>query len=91
MKRINTLVDLRTKLVEESIKKDKAEASQESSSKRERDGLEQERSKKQMVEDDKESEELKKCLEIIPDDRDDVTIDATTLSSKSPIIVDYKI
>nr|GEU85406.1 retrotransposon protein, putative, unclassified [Tanacetum cinerariifolium] len=36
--------------------------------KRARDELEQERSKKQKVEDDKESEELKKCLEIIPDD-----------------------
>nr|GEU62162.1 hypothetical protein [Tanacetum cinerariifolium] len=42
---------------------------------------------KKKVEDDKESEELKKCLEIISDD---VTIDATPLSSKSPIIVDYK-
>nr|GEY10880.1 retrovirus-related Pol polyprotein from transposon TNT 1-94 [Tanacetum cinerariifolium] len=46
-----------------------------------RDELEQERSKKQKAEDDKESEELKKCLEIIPDDRDDVTIDVTPLSS----------
>nr|GFA45625.1 hypothetical protein [Tanacetum cinerariifolium] len=53
--------------------------------------MEQERSKKQKVKDDKESEELKKCLEIIPDDGDDVTIDATHLSSKSPTIVDYKI
>nr|GEU69921.1 hypothetical protein [Tanacetum cinerariifolium] len=43
------------------------------------------------VEDDKESNELKKCLEIIPDDGDDVTIDATPLSVKSPTIVDYKI
>nr|GEU86655.1 hypothetical protein [Tanacetum cinerariifolium] len=43
------------------------------------------------VEDDKESEELKKCLEIIPDDGDDVTINATPLSSKSPTIVDYNI
>nr|GEY47128.1 hypothetical protein [Tanacetum cinerariifolium] len=42
------------------------------------------------VEDDKESEELKKCLEIIPDDGYDVTIDATHLSVKTPI-VDYKI
>nr|GEW23073.1 hypothetical protein [Tanacetum cinerariifolium] len=29
--------------------------------------------------------------ELIEDDGDDVTVDATTLSSKSPIIVDYKI
>nr|GEX33185.1 uncharacterized mitochondrial protein AtMg00810-like [Tanacetum cinerariifolium] len=55
------------------------------------DELELERSKKQKVEDDKESKELKKCLEIIPDYGDDVTIDATPLSFKSPIIVDYKI
>nr|GEU62769.1 hypothetical protein [Tanacetum cinerariifolium] len=43
------------------------------------------------VEDDKESEELKKCLKIIPDDGDEVTMDAIPLSSKSPTIVDYKI
>nr|GEZ93052.1 hypothetical protein [Tanacetum cinerariifolium] len=60
-------------------------------SKREGDELEQERSKKQKVEDNQESEELKKCLEIIPDDGDDVTINATPFSSKSPIIADYKI
>nr|GEZ13340.1 hypothetical protein [Tanacetum cinerariifolium] len=48
------------------------------------------RSKKQKVEDDKEQEELKRCLEIISDDGDDVTIDATPLSIKTPII-DYKI
>nr|GEY81951.1 hypothetical protein [Tanacetum cinerariifolium] len=75
----------------ESTKEVKAETSQESSSKREGYELEQERSKKQKVEDDKESEELRKCLEIIPDDGDDVTIDATPLSSKSSTIVDYKI
>ncbi|GKC51250.1 hypothetical protein Tco_1073995 [Tanacetum coccineum] len=44
-----------------------------------------------LLEEDKESEELKKCLEIIPDDGDDVTINATPLSTKSPTIVDYKI
>nr|GEW81381.1 copia protein [Tanacetum cinerariifolium] len=88
MKRIDTFVDFRTELVEESRKKDEAETTQESSSKKEGDELEQDRSKKQKVEDDKESEELKKCLEII---LDDVTIDAIPLSSKSPTIVDYKI
>nr|GEX18396.1 hypothetical protein [Tanacetum cinerariifolium] len=45
----------------------------------------------QKVKDDKEFKELKKCLEIISDDGDDVTIDATPLSSKSLTIVDYKI
>ncbi|GKF64069.1 hypothetical protein Tco_0187517, partial [Tanacetum coccineum] len=52
---------------------------------------EQESSKKQKLEEDKESEELKKCLEIVPDDGDDVNIDATPLSVKSPSIVDWKI
>nr|GEW24347.1 hypothetical protein [Tanacetum cinerariifolium] len=51
---IDTFVDFRTKLVEESSKKAKAEITRE-------------------------------------DDGDDVTIDATPLSSKSPTNVDYKI
>nr|GEX98001.1 putative ribonuclease H-like domain-containing protein [Tanacetum cinerariifolium] len=91
MKRVNTFVDFRTELVEEISKKAEAEITQECSLKRTRDDIEQERSKKQKVEDDKESKELKKCLEIILDDGDKVTIDATPLSSKSPTIVDYKI
>nr|GEU29821.1 hypothetical protein [Tanacetum cinerariifolium] len=70
--------------------KDKAVLTHESSSKRAGDKLDQERSKKQKVEDDKESEELKRCLEIILDDGDDVTIDAIPLSIKTPFI-DYKI
>nr|GEZ12949.1 hypothetical protein [Tanacetum cinerariifolium] len=41
--------------------------------------------------DDQEAAELKRCLEIVPDDEDDVTIDAIPLSSKSPTIIDYKI
>ncbi|GJX64243.1 hypothetical protein Tco_0298586 [Tanacetum coccineum] len=53
--------------------------------------MEQESSKKQKLEEDKESEELKKCLEIVLDDGDDVTIDATPLAVKSPSIVDWKI
>nr|GEV97959.1 hypothetical protein [Tanacetum cinerariifolium] len=91
MKKVNTFVDFRTELMEKSSKKAKAEITKEGSSKKAGDELEQERSKKQKVEDDKEFEELKKCLEIIPDDGDDVTINATPLFSKSPTIVDYKI
>ncbi|GJX47107.1 hypothetical protein Tco_0272297 [Tanacetum coccineum] len=96
MKRVNTFVDYKTKLVEESSKKakteleenlNKAEIAQESSSKSAREELEQESSKKQKVEEDKESEELKKCLEIVPDDGDDATIDATSLSIKSQTIM----
>nr|GEV25613.1 hypothetical protein [Tanacetum cinerariifolium] len=46
-----------------------------------------------MLEKKNESAELKRCLEIIPedDDDDDVIIEATPLSSKSLTIVDYKI
>nr|GEW24655.1 hypothetical protein [Tanacetum cinerariifolium] len=43
------------------------------------------------TEDVNESVELKRCLEIVPDDGNDVTIDATRLSSKYLTIVDYKI
>nr|GEV51095.1 hypothetical protein [Tanacetum cinerariifolium] len=74
-----------------NVVKDKAVLTQESSSKRAGDELDQEKSKKQKVEDDKAQEELKRCLEIIPDDEDDVTIDATPLSIKSLTIFDYKI
>nr|GEV88944.1 hypothetical protein [Tanacetum cinerariifolium] len=91
MKRINTFVDFRTELVEETTKKDETETVQESSSKKTRDDLEQERSRKQKTEKDKESAELKKCLEIVPDNGDEVTIDATHLSSKSSTIVEYRI
>nr|GEV43504.1 hypothetical protein [Tanacetum cinerariifolium] len=91
MKSINNFVDFRTELVEESSKKDEAEITKEISSKRAETELEQENAMKQKMKDDKESAELKQCLEIIPDDGNYVTIDATPLSSKYPTIVDYKI
>nr|GEU67226.1 hypothetical protein [Tanacetum cinerariifolium] len=90
MKRANTFVVYRTELVVESSKEAEAEVT-EGSSNRAEEELEQENVKKQKMEDDKESLELKQCLEIITEDGDDVTIDATSLSFKSPIIVDYKI
>nr|GEW53051.1 hypothetical protein [Tanacetum cinerariifolium] len=90
MKRVNTFFDYSSKLVVESSKEVEAEVT-EGSSKRAGEALEQENAKKQKMEDDKESAELKQCLEIIPEDGDDVTIDATPLSSKSLIIFDYKI
>ncbi|GJT55580.1 hypothetical protein Tco_0990634 [Tanacetum coccineum] len=63
------------------------ETREEESSKRAGDELEQKKSKKQKLDekveaeadDAKEAEELKKCLEIVPDDGDDVTIDVTHL------------
>nr|GEV47754.1 hypothetical protein [Tanacetum cinerariifolium] len=38
-----------------------------------------------------DSEDLKKCMEIVLDDGDEVLIEATPLSSKSPTIIDYKV
>ncbi|GKD78288.1 hypothetical protein Tco_1340909 [Tanacetum coccineum] len=104
MKRVNTFVDFKTELVEgdkkmeESFVKDKAKTTQESSCKRAGDELESDKSKKQKldekveveVDDAKEAKGLKFFLEIVPDDGYDVTIDATPLSVKIPI-VDYKI
>nr|GEY82722.1 retrotransposon protein, putative, unclassified [Tanacetum cinerariifolium] len=58
------------------------------SSKREGESLEQKIAKKQKM--DQETEELKKRLQIVPDDDDDVYADATPLASKI-LIVDYKI
>ncbi|GJS33554.1 putative ribonuclease H-like domain-containing protein [Tanacetum coccineum] len=80
-----------TELVKESSKKAETEIAQESSSKRAGEALEQEISNKQKVDDDKETEELKLCMEIISDDGDDVTIEVIPLSTKSLTIVDYKI
>nr|GEX14721.1 hypothetical protein [Tanacetum cinerariifolium] len=38
-----------------------------------------------------DTEELKKCMEIVLDDGDEVLIEATSLSFRSPTIIDYKI
>nr|GEV28370.1 putative reverse transcriptase, RNA-dependent DNA polymerase [Tanacetum cinerariifolium] len=63
----------------------------EGSSKRARDEIEQESAKRQMLEKEDDTTELKRCLEIVPEDDDEVTIKETPQSSKSPTIVDYKI
>ncbi|GKC20631.1 hypothetical protein Tco_1022781 [Tanacetum coccineum] len=62
----------------------------EGKEKRAGEELIQENTKKQKVEDDKETAELTQYLEIIPDD-EEVTIDAIPLAVKSPRIVDWKI
>ncbi|GJX13403.1 retrotransposon protein, putative, ty1-copia subclass [Tanacetum coccineum] len=76
-KMVNTFDDFRTELVEGREKRAGTE-------------LIQENAKKQKVEDDKETTELKQCLEIIPDE-EEVTIDAIPLAIKSPSIVGWKI
>ncbi|GJW14092.1 hypothetical protein Tco_0018225, partial [Tanacetum coccineum] len=76
-KRVNTFADFRTNLVE-------------GSSKRAREELEQESTKKQKVDDDKETTELQSLMEVIPDE-EEVTIDVIPLATKPPTIVDWKI
>nr|GEU71098.1 hypothetical protein [Tanacetum cinerariifolium] len=65
---INTWDDIQAK-----INKAEAEITQECSLKRTGEELDQERPKKQKMEVDKESKELKQCLEIISDDEDEIT------------------
>nr|GEY40926.1 hypothetical protein [Tanacetum cinerariifolium] len=80
-----SFVPMDTKLVKGSKK------AIEDSSKIARGKLEQEDANRQRIEEENESTELKRCLEIIPNGDDDVKIKATSLSSKSPTIVNYKI
>nr|GEZ41151.1 putative ribonuclease H-like domain-containing protein [Tanacetum cinerariifolium] len=46
---------------------------------------------KQKLEEQQEAKELKKNLEIVPADKDDVFVNVTPLSYKPPTIMDYKI
>ncbi|GJY30880.1 hypothetical protein Tco_0414375 [Tanacetum coccineum] len=68
-KRVNTFEDFRIELEEGKEKRPGEELIQESS-------------KKQKVDDDKETAELKQCMEIIPD-KEEVTIDDIPLAVKS--------
>ncbi|GJX56258.1 putative ribonuclease H-like domain-containing protein [Tanacetum coccineum] len=61
----------------------------ERSSKRVGEDLQQESTKKQKMDDDKEKEELKQCFEIVPDDGDNVNIDATPLLSNPMLTTRY--
>nr|GEW37257.1 hypothetical protein [Tanacetum cinerariifolium] len=46
---------------------------------------------KQKLEEQQKAKELKRNLEIVPDDEDDVFVNVTPLSCKPPTIMDYKI
>ncbi|GJX75652.1 hypothetical protein Tco_0322463 [Tanacetum coccineum] len=76
-KRVNTFEDFRTEFVEGKEKRAGTE-------------LIQEITKKQKVEDDKETAELKQLMKIIPDEVE-VAIDAIPLVVKSPSVVGWKI
>ncbi|GJX52173.1 hypothetical protein Tco_0280542 [Tanacetum coccineum] len=90
MLRVNMFVDMDTELVRESSKKDEAKMAQKSSSKRAGDELEQEKAKKQKIDDDKKESKLKELMEVISDE-EGVAIDAIPLPTRSLSIVDYKI
>ncbi|GJU72734.1 hypothetical protein Tco_1264139 [Tanacetum coccineum] len=77
LKRVNTFEDFRTELVEGKEKRAGTE-------------LIQEITKKQKVEDDKETAELKQLMEIIPDE-EDVAIDAIPLAVKEDLEDLYKL
>nr|GEW82078.1 hypothetical protein [Tanacetum cinerariifolium] len=92
MKWIDSFVPMDTKLVKGSEKvAESSEKAEEGSSKRAAGNLEQKDAKKRRIKEENEFVELKRWLEIIPEDDNDVTIEATPLSSKSLTIVDYKI
>nr|GEX15706.1 hypothetical protein [Tanacetum cinerariifolium] len=71
--RVNTFIDFRTELVEGSLKRAKEELTQKSA-------------KKQKMDDDKETAELKQLIKIIPNE-EEVAIDTIPLAVKSPKIV----
>ncbi|GJT86598.1 hypothetical protein Tco_1068315 [Tanacetum coccineum] len=76
-KRVNTFEDFKINLVEGKEKRAGTE-------------LIQEITKKQKVEDNKETAELKQLMKIIPDE-EEVAIDAIPLAIKSPSIIGWKI
>ncbi|GKE93835.1 hypothetical protein Tco_1574930 [Tanacetum coccineum] len=77
-KRVNTFVNFRTDLVD-------------GSSKRAGEELEQENAKTQKVEDNKETTKLKKLMEIILDEEEEVAIDAIPLAVKEDLEDLYKL
>nr|GFA34515.1 hypothetical protein [Tanacetum cinerariifolium]GFA47171.1 hypothetical protein [Tanacetum cinerariifolium] len=85
-KRVNIFVDYKTELVQESSKKAEAEV-MEGSSKRAGTKIEQESVKKQKIDDDKDTAELKQLMKIIPDE-EGVVVDSIPLAVKPPSIVD---
>nr|GEV15834.1 hypothetical protein [Tanacetum cinerariifolium] len=91
MRKVNDFVAM-----DSEAQKSSAKEAQESSTKRTSEHLESDISKKQKLDENVEpviddTEELKKCMEIVPDDGDEVLIEATLISSRSPTIIDYKI
>ncbi|GJW01666.1 hypothetical protein Tco_1556917 [Tanacetum coccineum] len=85
-KRVNTFVDFRTALVEDSSKRAGTELEQEVIKKQKVDDV-QETTK---VDDDKETAELQSLIKIIPNE-EEVANDAIPFATKPPTIVEWKI
>nr|GEW42289.1 hypothetical protein [Tanacetum cinerariifolium] len=72
----------RKRTIKEKVEKDQTAKKQMG------DELKHDNAKKQKLEEQQEAEELKNNLKIVPDDKDDVFVNVTPLSSKPSIIVD---
>nr|GEU36868.1 hypothetical protein [Tanacetum cinerariifolium] len=80
----------RIKAPRKRTRKDNVEKDQ-TDKKKKGDKLKKENAEKQKLEKQQEAKELKRNLEIVPNDEVDVFVNVAPLSSKPPTIVDYKI
>ncbi|GKB29639.1 hypothetical protein Tco_0869040, partial [Tanacetum coccineum] len=91
VKRVNTFVDMDTELVEGSeVRAEGSKTRTEGSSKRAREDLQQESIKKQKVDEDNETAELQRLIEVVPD-KEEVAIDYIHFVTKPLSIFDWKI
>ncbi|GKB30428.1 hypothetical protein Tco_0869829 [Tanacetum coccineum] len=91
IKRVNIFVDMDTELVEGiEVRAEGSKTRVKGSSKRAGEELEQESSKKQKLEEDKETAKLQRLIEVVPD-KEEVSIDVIPLATKPPSIVEWKI
>ncbi|GKC76556.1 hypothetical protein Tco_1127330 [Tanacetum coccineum] len=89
---IDSFVSMDSEVVKGGKEKDEGSVTreEESSSKRAGTQLEQERIKKQKIDDDQKEAEMKKHMEIVADE-EEIAVDVIPLATKPPIIVDWKI
>ncbi|GJU39183.1 hypothetical protein Tco_1192140 [Tanacetum coccineum] len=89
---IDSFVSINSEVVKRGKEKDEGSVTraEESSSKRASTELEQERIKKQKIDDNQEEAEMKKHMEIVVDE-EEIAVDAIPLATMAPIIVDWKI
>ncbi|GJW34336.1 hypothetical protein Tco_0054368 [Tanacetum coccineum] len=95
---IDSFIPMDSKVVKGSKDREKgsdvrAEGSEtiaQKSLKRAGNELEQEKTKKQQIDDDQEEAEMRKLIEIVSN-KEEVAIDAIPLATKPPSIIDYKI